>query len=240
MELGDFQRQIDTFNTQVEKLRQHVGPSATVMAGNRVIRSAVPIVVERVKAEVPAEVKKIHIRGRIKTWNMSAKQVRPQGKMFFKISDLPAIRLGFKKKENAIRFTPVAKFTEKGRRSKRGPGIKIGTKTFKDGFVNVPLGQYRRGGNYQVLQRETERTWRPGEHGWKYWPYGASKTAMRGNRAAIPARAPYRLIKYDLETPFRRHYRKSLQLSIDRNYQKEFNRAMELGLARLQIKRRGR
>ena len=222
----DFAKDLKRFDKDMTTIREHVGPAATVMAGNRVLRSALTLTVKAVHKEQPPEIKQFHIRNRIRVRNMSVG--RPIGYMHAYVRDMPAIRLGYKKGSSRIEGMKVYR-----KHAKRGPsgkyrmrakggarsqlgGVKVGTKFIPNGFVNIATKSKfgSKGPTVQIFRRHQKETW-----------------------ASPGVRAPFSVVKYPLRKTFDKHFKASLQKSIKDNYDKEFDAAYKTGMAKLLVKK---
>jgi hypothetical protein len=206
------------FQKDVQFIRSKIGPKATIMAGNRVLRAATTIAVRNVVKELSGkgypEVKQKHVRARMKVRNMSLQ--RPFGRMTAYVQDMPAIHLslgkhgvakGKKLYRESVKYNakkPGKNTAIGGSYSKVG-GVKVGGRFFPNAFVNV----IRKNQTVHILRRKQKATW-------------SGKT-----------RLPIDVIKYPMRNAFAVHFERALLDSIDQNYQKEFDLAYRLEQGRL-------
>lgn len=213
-----FNADMAKFQGRMDRLREFAGPRATTIAGNRVVRAAVTIATRATIADLHSngvtEVKQKHIRNRMRVRNMSVK--KPKAYLNAYVQDMPAIHLGLNRQGIAkgkkfYRESISFNARKPGKNSKVGGsyskigGVKVGGKFFPNAFINV----IRKNQTVHILRRKQKATW------------------------AGRVRLPIDVIKYPLRQAFAKHFAPSLQKSIDANYQKEFDRAMTLELAKL-------
>ena len=100
------------------------------------------------------------------------------------LKDIPAISLA---KDKNGRLTNAnwqrQGRTKRGKKTGRMYGVRVGSQYIPGAFINFVQGKEH--ANIQVMDRNTDKTWRPGEFGWKYGP-GEGRHA----------RAKFRVIKY--------------------------------------------
>lgn len=196
--------------SDLEFMARTVGPQAGAMATNAVLGKAKTQLLAQAVKQTPPELKKKHLTKRLKIAKSSAKHGK-RGALVALTKTLPAISLGVVKDQ--LRFSAHTTGAKKvrGIQSTQLGGVTVGGKFFRESWIT----HTRKGKTLQVFKRDTKKTWRKGESGWKYWPGKAPRSAFED----------YHVITYQIFDVMDKNIAKVTMKATKQHYQHEFNRA---------------